>query len=176
MWMFLVSDAFGFAAFLSIYASARNNEAVWVKPGEPALGILFTAVLTVLLMATSLSNVLAWAAAQEGDRKKAVTLLWLTAAGGALFLVGQLQEWWGIVGHGLMREGLVFGRSTRASSFYAITGYHGLHVLVGVVYILAVIRQYRRERMTAHHIEILGLYWCFVDLVWVFVFNFLYLF
>jgi heme/copper-type cytochrome/quinol oxidase subunit 3 len=69
----------------------------------------------------------------------------------------------------------VFGRSSRASTFYVITGFHGLHVLVGVAYILAVLGQYLRGRATAYHVELLGLYWCFVDFVWIFVFSFVYL-
>lgn len=176
MWIFLVSDAFSFASFLSLYGLLRSREAVWLQPGEPALGVGFTAGLTVLLVATSVTNVLAWVAASEGRRAQAIRMLALTAAGGVLFLLGQFQEWWGIWSHGLMREGLVFGASPRASTFYAITGYHGLHVAVGVVYILAILRKYTQGKASARHIELLGLYWCFVDFVWVFVFSFLYLF
>ncbi len=76
---------------------------------------------------------------------------------------------------GLIREGLVFGRSPRASTFYVITGFHGFHVLAGVLYITTVLLQYLRGRATAHHVELLGLYWCFVDFVWIFVFSFVYL-
>jgi heme/copper-type cytochrome/quinol oxidase subunit 3 len=175
MWVFLVSDAFSFASFLAIYGLLRSREAVWQQPGEPALGVGFTAALTILLVATSVTNVLAWVAAAEGRRPQATRLLAITAAGGVLFLLGQFQEWWGIWSHGLMREGLVFGASARASTFYAITGYHGLHVLVGVIYILAILNQYRQGKASARQVELLGLYWCFVDFVWVFVFSFLYL-
>jgi heme/copper-type cytochrome/quinol oxidase subunit 3 len=146
-----------------------------VQAGEPGLAIAFTAALTFLLVSTSLTNVLAWAAAVEGRRRAAAVLLAVTALGGLLFLVGQYHEWFGLWGPGLMEEGLVFGRSARASTFYVITGYHGLHVLIGVLYILAVLAQYVRGRATAHHVELLGLYWCFVDFVWIFVFSFVYL-
>jgi cytochrome c oxidase subunit 3 len=176
MWVFLVSDAFSFGGLLIAYGILRNGAASWRQAGEPPLGVAFTAGLTLLLIATSVTNVLAWVAANEGRRSQAVRMLALTALGGALFLVGQFQEWWGIWSHGLMREGLVFGQSARASSFYAITGYHGLHVLVGVLYILAITSQYARGRAGARQVELLGLYWCFVDFVWVFVFSFVYLF
>ncbi len=176
MWVFLVSDAFSFAGLLTAYGILRSGAAAWRHPGEPALGLTFTAGLTILLMASSVTNVLAWLAAHAGRRREAAAMLALTALGGVLFLLGQFQEWWGIWGPGLLREGLAFGQSARASSFYAITGYHGLHVFVGVVYILAILLQYLRGRAGAHQVELLGLYWCFVDFVWVFVFSFVYLF
>ena len=175
MWVFLVSDAFSFTGLLIALGILRTGSPQWVQEGEPELALGFTAALTFLLVSTSLTNVLAWAAAAEGRRKAAAALLAATAAGGVLFLVGQYQEWFGLWAPGLIEEGLVFGRSARASTFYVITGYHGLHVIVGVLYILAVLAQYLRGRATAHHVEILGLYWCFVDFVWIFVFSFVYL-
>lgn len=176
MWIFLVSDAFSFGGLLIAYGILRSRAAEWRQPGEPRLGVYFTAGLTALLIATSLTNVLAWVAANEGRRREAARLLAVTALGGVLFLLGQFQEWWGIWSHGLLREGLAFGHSARANTFYVITGYHGLHVLVGVIYILAILGQYARGRAGARQVELLGLYWCFVDFVWVFVFSFVYLF
>lgn len=170
MWIFLVSDAFSFGGLLIAEGILRATRADWVQPGEPPLGIPFTAALTFLLIGSSFTNVMAWAAALEGRRRPAALLLAVTALGGLLFLAGQYHEW-----TGLIREGLVFGRSIRASTFYVITGFHGFHVTVGVVYILVVLAQYLRGRATAHHVELLGLYWCFVDFVWIFVFSFLYL-
>jgi heme/copper-type cytochrome/quinol oxidase subunit 3 len=176
MWVFLVSDAFSFGGLLIAYGILRSGAAIWQQAGEPRLGVTFTAGLTVLLMATSVTNVLAWVAANEGRRGQAARMLGLTALGGVLFLLGQLQEWWGIWSPGLLREGLVFGQTARASSFYAITGYHGFHVLVGVIYILATLVRYGQGKAGARQVELLGLYWCFVDFVWVFVFSFVYLF
>ena len=175
MWIFLLSDAFSFGALLIAEGILYAGHQPWRQPGEPELGIFFTAALTFLLVSTSLTNVLAWAAAADGRRGQAALLLGLTALGGAVFLVGQFHEWFGIWGPGLLREGLVFGQSARASTFYVITGYHGLHVLVGVGYILAILAGYLRGRVTERQIELLGLYWCFVDFVWVFVFSFVYL-
>ena len=175
MWIFLVSDAFSFAGLLLAYAMLRSGAPAWRAQGEPLLGVGFTAGLTMLLVCTSLTNVLGYLAAVEGRRRQAALFLALTALGGALFLLGQFQEWFGIWAPGLVHEGLVFGRSARASTFFVTTGYHGLHVLIGVLYILAVLTQYLRGRAGPHQIELLGLYWCFVDFVWVFVFSFLYL-
>jgi heme/copper-type cytochrome/quinol oxidase subunit 3 len=175
MWIFLISDAFSFAGLLLAYGMLRSGAPAWRAPGEPPLGVAFTAGLTMLLVCSSLTNVLGYLAAVEGRRRQAALFLALTALGGALFLVGQFQEWFGIWAPGLVHEGLVLGRSARASTFFVTTGYHGLHVLVGVLYILAVLAQYLRGRAGPRQIELLGLYWCFVDFVWVFVFSFLYL-
>ncbi len=170
MWIFLVSDAFAFGGLLIAQGILRGGRPQWVQPGEPQLGIPFTALLTFLLISTSFTNVLAWGAAADGRRRTAAVLLAVTALGGLLFLLGQYREWTGLIG-----DGLVFGRSARASTFYVITGFHGLHVSAGVLYISAVLARYLRGRATAYHIELLGLYWCFVDFVWIFVFSFVYL-
>jgi len=171
MWIFLVSDAFGFGGFLIGYGILRNGAAsAWIPAGEPPLGVVFTAALTFLLLCTSVTNVLAYVNAVQGERRGATMLLAITALGGILFELGQAREW-----AGLMREGLLFGHSARASTFYVITGYHGLHVMIGIVYILAVLFGYLRGRAGPRQIELLSLYWCFVDFVWVFVFSFVYL-
>jgi cytochrome c oxidase subunit 3 len=175
MWIFLVSDAFSFGGLLIAMGILWSGSAEWRRQGEPALEIPFTAALTFVLVASSLTNVLAWAAAADGRRRQATTLLAVTALCGIVFLAGQYQEWFGLWSDGLLDHGLVFGESARASTFYVITGYHGLHVLVGVVYILAILAGYLRGRVGARQVELLGLYWCFVDFVWVFVFSFVYL-
>jgi cytochrome c oxidase subunit III len=175
MWIFLISDAFSFAGLLIAYGILRAGHPVWRQPDEPALGVTFTAVLTLLLICSSVTNVLAYAAAVEEKRRQAAALLGATALAGILFLVGQCQEYFGIWGGGLVREGLVFGRSARASIFYVITSFHGLHVFTGVVYIIAILVAYLRGRVGPRQIELLGLFWCFVDFVWIFVFSFVYL-
>ena len=106
----------------------------------------FTAGLTLLLICTSLTNVLGYGAAVRGDRRRAALLLGVTALGGALFLVGQAQESFGIWGPGRVGGGLV-SATQHASAFYITTGYHGLHVLVGVLYISTILVQYLRGRV-----------------------------
>jgi cytochrome c oxidase subunit 3 len=175
MWIFLVSDAFGFTAFLIANGIYRASASAWRAPGEPELGVTFTALLTVLLVLTSVTNVLGLAAAMRGRRALATALLSVTVLGGLLFLLGQYSEWFGLRGPGLVQEGLVFGHSARASIFYVTTGYHGLHVVAGVIYMAAVTIGYTRHRADAGDIEVMSLFWCFVDFVWIFVFTFLYL-
>jgi len=176
MWLFLVSDAFSFFGLLLGYGILRGEAKVWHHAGEPTLSIPFTALLTFVLICSSLSMVLAWQKMADGDRAGASRMLALTAGLGILFLVGQYQEWFGIAGHGgLMHEGLVFGKSAYASSFYVITGFHGAHVISGVIYILLTLRRSALGRTTSSEIEVLGLFWHFIDLVWLLVFTLVYL-
>ena len=105
------------------------------------------------------------------------TSLWLalTALGGILFLTGQYHEYWGIWAHGLTEEGLTFGQSAYASTFYLITSFHGAHVFSGTLYILITLFRSMAGKADANEVEILGLFWHFVDLVWILVFTFVYL-
>ena len=180
MWIFLLSDAFSFGGLLLAYGILRGGSTVWRHPGEPSLGINFTAGLTFLLICSSVTMVLAHAAAVEGKRNETVKFLALTILGGVLFLFGQYQEYFGIVGHGLTHEGLNFGKSHYATTFYITTSFHGLHVTTGVLYLTVILvrtlmGKYDGGGNNANHIEIVGLFWHFVDLVWILVFTFIYL-
>lgn len=187
MWIFLLSDGFSFGGLLLGYGILRGQSEYWgcisdatvakfncVK--EPLLGINFTAALTFLLICSSVTMVLAHAAAVEGDRKGTQKFLALTILGGALFLVGQYHEYWGLLPHhGLLNEGLNFGQSHYSTTFYCITGFHGLHVTSGVIYLTFVLIATMKGKTDANTIEVVGLFWHFVDLVWILVFTFVYL-
>jgi cytochrome c oxidase subunit 3 len=178
MWLFLLSDAFSFGGLLISYGILRASAGTWKQAGEPELGINFTAALTFLLICSSVTMVLAVAAAKAGKRRQLVTYLALTALGGALFLVGQYNEYFGIGQPGLIAEGLVFGRSHRATTFYAVTSFHGLHVFTGVVCLTITLFRALRGRYDGGRydgVEVVGLFWHFVDLVWILVFTFVYL-
>lgn len=175
MWIFLVSDGLSFAGLLLAYGILRGESLVWRHPDEPALGIAFTAGLTFLLICSSVTMVFGYEAALHGQRTRAAVFLGLTALGGALFLLGQYTEYFGILHPGLTREGLVFGQSAYASTFYVITSFHGAHVLSGTVFILVTLVRWLRGKATAAQIELLGLFWHFVDLVWILVFTIVYL-
>jgi heme/copper-type cytochrome/quinol oxidase subunit 3 len=170
MWIFLLSDAFSFGGLLLAYGILRGGSHLWHNPGEPELGIAFTAGLTFLLICSSVTMVLAYAAMQEGNRKQACLFLGLTALGGVLFLCGQAKEY-----HGLIHEGLIFGHSAYASTFYSVTSFHGAHVFTGTLYIIIMLVRTAMGKTTPHSIEILGLFWHFVDLIWILVFTFVYL-
>ena len=178
MWFFLCSDALSFGGLLLGYGILRGQSEKWIHPGEPELGINFTAGLTFLLICSSVTMVLAHAAAVENKRKEMLMFLGLTILGGVLFLTGQFKEYFGIGGPGLIEEGLIFGHSAYASTFYLITSFHGCHVMTGVIYltvifIRALLGQFDGGKH--NHIEIVGLFWHFVDLVWIIVFTFVYL-
>ena len=175
MWIFLLSDALSFAGLLLAYGILRGGSAAWRHAGEPRLGINFTAGLTFLLICSSVTMVLAYAAALEGNRKHAGLWLLATALGGILFLTGQYHEYFGIWHPGLSKEGLVFGQSAYASTFYVITSFHGAHVFSGVVFILVTAAQWLLGRVGVGRIELLGLFWHFVDLIWILVFTFVHL-
>jgi heme/copper-type cytochrome/quinol oxidase subunit 3 len=186
MWVFLLSDGFSFGGLLLAYGILRGGAKVWPdNPAlhEPRLGINFTAGLTFLLICSSVTMVMAHAAAVEGNRKKLCQFLALTILGGLLFLCGQAQEYFGAfhflgLDHGLIKEGLHFGSSAYASTFYLITSFHGAHVTTGCIYLtVMLINALKGNYDHGNHnsIEIVGLFWHFVDLVWILVFTFIYL-
>jgi len=201
MWVFLLSDALTFAGFLLGYAILRGGTKPWIPEGLPELGINFTAILTFLLICSSVTMVLAFQAASEQNRKETLKYLGLTIFGGALFLCGQYKEYFGFdllggfvanfhadwgawLAEGLTDEGLFFGTlggseySAYGSTFYMITAFHGMHVFTGVSYLIVIfIRTYmgKYDDGNTNHIEICGLFWHFVDLVWILVFTFVYL-
>jgi len=175
MWVFLISDSFSFGGLLLAYAILRYRAAAWPDPalGEPALGVGLAAGLTGALVASSVTMALARAAAVRGQRGKLCALLALTILGGLIFLCGQGYEY-----RGLLEAGLALGGSPYASTFYVITGFHGLHVLAGVIYLTVTLIQAARGRYDrGNHgpVEIAGLFWQFVDLVWIVVFTCVYL-
>lgn len=184
MWIFLLSDALTFAGFLLAYGILRGGAEQWIMPGEPVeFGINFTAGLTFLLICSSVTMVMAYAAIVEHNRKSAVRWLLVTALGGGLFLCGQMQEYFGafefLFHHkGLIADGLIFGNSARASTFYLVTSFHGMHVLTGTTYILVMALRTHLGKYDGgnyNHIEMCGLFWHFVDLIWILVFTFIYL-
>lgn len=173
MWIFLLSDAFSFSGLLLGYGLLRAGSHVWHHAGEPELGINFTAGLTFLLICSSVTMVLAHAAAVEGNRKQLVLFLCLTILGGVGFLLGQVHEY-----SGLIREGLIFGHSDYANTFYVITSFHGCHVFAGVCYLTTILvgaMQGKFDHGNHGPVELVGLFWHFVDLVWILVFTLIYL-
>jgi len=186
MWIFLLSDAFSFGGLLLAYGILRGGSKVWHDPNlvdalghhEPRLGINFTAGLTFLLICSSVTMVLAHAAAVEGKRKETVKFLCLTILGGILFLCGQYQEYFGIWSEGLTHEGLHFGASHYATTFFVTTSFHGMHVFTGVTYLTVIMVRTALGKYDGgdhNHIEVVGLFWHFVDLIWILVFTFIYL-
>jgi heme/copper-type cytochrome/quinol oxidase subunit 3 len=177
MWIFLAGDAMGFGTLLAAYGAARFGSADWPNPAE-RLGITLTAFMTFLLICSSVTMVKALEALKESDLQRARRFLLLTALGGAIFLGLQAYEWTHLIQGGLKIFGNPWGATLFGASFFIITGFHGLHVTGGVIYllvILSVVGRIRDMRYNYMVTEIAGLYWHFVDLVWIMVFTFVYL-
>jgi heme/copper-type cytochrome/quinol oxidase subunit 3 len=180
MWIFLVSDALSFGGLLLGYGILRGYHDNWPNPSK-YLGINFTAGMTFLLIVSSVTMVLALAAAHEKNLKQQKLFLALTMLGGILFLCGQVYEYhhlitgqhMGLSGMDLaVREGVPPAFS---STFFIITSFHGCHVFTGVCYLGVMLVKSMRGTATTNGIEIAGLFWHFVDLIWILVFTFVYL-
>jgi cytochrome c oxidase subunit III len=177
MWIFLAGDAVGFGVLLAGYGIMRASSADWPDP-YAALGINLTAAMTFLLICSSVTMVKALEWLGKGDRQKAINYLLYTAAGGTIFVSLQAYEWTHLIHSGLLINGNPWGASLFGTTFYLVTGFHGLHVTGGVIYLLAIVRWIlnRPDPAASYNaVEIVGLYWHFVDLVWIMVFTFLYL-
>jgi heme/copper-type cytochrome/quinol oxidase subunit 3 len=177
MWIFLAGDAVGFGVLLASYGALRASSADWPSPAEH-LGINIPAVMTFLLICSSVTMVKALEAIQRGDRAATKRFLLLTIGGGLLFLGMQGYEWTHLIEQGLRVFGNPWGAALFGASFFIITGFHGLHVTGGVVYlsvILAGTSRIENQRYNYMITEIAGLYWHFVDLVWIMVFTLIYL-
>jgi heme/copper-type cytochrome/quinol oxidase subunit 3 len=142
------------------------------------LGINLTAAMTFLLICSSVTMVKALEWLGRGDRGKARNFLLFTALGGAIFVGLQAYEWTHLINRGLHIDGNPWGAALFGTSFFIITGFHGMHVTAGVIYLLTVVGvvSSRPDPAASYNVvEIAGLYWHFVDLVWIMVFTFMYL-
>jgi heme/copper-type cytochrome/quinol oxidase subunit 3 len=177
MWIFLAGDAVGFGTLLAGYGAMRATSADWPNP-YAVLGINLTAIMTFLLICSSVTMVKALEWLGRGEKSKAKLFLLFTALGGAIFVSLQAYEWTHLIERGLHINGNPWGASLFGTSFFIVTGFHGMHVTAGVIYLLSVIGVVARRPDPAasyNVVEIAGLYWHFVDLVWIMVFTFMYL-
>jgi cytochrome c oxidase subunit 3 len=187
MWIFLLSDTFIFSIFLTGYMNVRlSSTATWPNPSEVFaleifghhLPLILIAIMTFVLITSSGTMAMAVNYAYQGDRRKTAILMGLTALLGASFVGMQAFEWTKLIQEGVRPWGNPMGAPQFGSAFFMITGFHGLHVTAGVIYLSIVARKVARgdyESKGYDIVEITGLYWHFVDLVWVFIFAFFYL-
>lgn len=182
MWLFIMSDSLTFCALLIAYSYARFSSQDWPMPFKFYPSVIFSTVMTLVLLSSSLTMVFAVSAAKRRDKRRARRWIFGTIFFGGMFIVLHLYEWM----HLMHDEGLypfqlpaewlekwpnaspLFG-----SAFFGITGLHMFHVFTGLCY-LAVIAV-RIKKFSADDVEVSGLYWHFVDLVWMFVFPLIYL-
>jgi heme/copper-type cytochrome/quinol oxidase subunit 3 len=172
MWLFLGSECLLFGGLISTYMLYRGRTAGGPTP-EEVFDIPFTSVSSFILLMSSLTMVLAVANAKRGDMQRARIWLVTTALLGATFVGGQVYEF-----TSFYREGMGYSTNLFSSSFYTLTGFHGVHVTVGIVMLLSLVFITLRGRVPgdkAETIEIIGLYWHFVDVVWIVIFTLVYL-
>jgi cytochrome c oxidase subunit III len=169
MWLFIISDAVTFGAFLMVYGFLRVGTPNWVRPFESA-SVINVVIMTFVLITSSLTMLGAVDASKAGDKGKAMRFLYSTMVLGAIFAILHIREWFALFGRGITIGSGLFGQT-----FFTITGLHLLHVISGVVALLVVATKYSSGRLTPSHVETTGLYWHFVDLVWMFVVPLVYL-
>lgn len=188
MWIFLLSDTFIFSCFLIGYMTVRVSTTIpWPNPSEvfalqmggADVPLLLIAIMTFVLISSSGTMAMAVNCANRRDRVNAATLMIVTATLGELFVAMQAFEWSKLILEGVRPWENPMGAAQFGSAFFMITGFHGLHVTAGVIYLLVVATRLLRGRYEQSGnyqiVEIVGLYWHFVDLVWVFIFAFFYL-
>lgn len=188
MWIFLLSDTFIFTCFLSSYMTVRISTTVaWPNPSEVfaltigghSIPLILIAIMTFVLISSSGTMAMAVNFAYRRERAKTAVLMLMTALLGACFVGMQAFEWSKLIHEGVRPWRNPFGAEQFGSAFFMITGFHGMHVSVGVIYLAAVAIRVLRGKYEPGGdysiVEIAGLYWHFVDLVWVFIFAFFYL-
>ncbi|MFC3285405.1 heme-copper oxidase subunit III family protein [Litchfieldella rifensis] len=197
MWLFLLSDIFIFACFLIGYMTVRisstdawpdTGEVFALHVGEQNVPLLLIAIMTFILISSSGTMALAVKFGYEKNRRVTATLLVLTALLGASFVGMQAFEWTKLIHEGVRPWSNPWGAPQFGASFFLITGFHGTHVTIGVIFLIIMTFKVMRGSLDAARpgfltgrkgryemVETLGLYWHFVDLVWVFIFAFFYL-
>ena len=173
MWLFLASDCLLFGALISTYLLYHDRISELELGPDAVFDIPFTSVSSFVLLMSSLTMVLALSALQRGDIARNRLWLVVTAMLGATFVGGQVYEF-----TTFYREGLGYTTNLFGSAFYTMTGFHGIHVTVGIVMLMSLFIKSLRGNLTkenAETVEIVGLYWHFVDIVWILIFTIVYL-
>ncbi|HEY2998284.1 MAG TPA: cytochrome c oxidase subunit 3 [Acidimicrobiales bacterium] len=172
MWVFLGSDCLLFGGLISTYLLLRHRSTHGPGP-KLIFDVPFTSVSSFVLLFSSLTMALAVAAIHRGDERRCRVFLVTTALLGGTFIAGQVYEFTTFV-----KEGLGYTTNIFGSAFYTLTGFHGVHVSVGIVFLLSMFVMSIRGKLgpeKAETVEIFGLYWHFVDIVWILIFTIVYL-
>jgi heme/copper-type cytochrome/quinol oxidase subunit 3 len=171
VWLFLASEIMFFTGLIVAYISLRYSLPDWPVAAE-LLSVPLVAFNTFILICSSVTMVLAYDSAERGDLRRSSYLLLATAVLGAIFLSIQGIEWADLLGEGVQPASSLFG-----GTFYIVTGFHGTHVAIGVLWVMAVALKALRGGYDEDHlgIELAGLYWHFVDVVWIILFTIIYL-
>jgi heme/copper-type cytochrome/quinol oxidase subunit 3 len=172
MWLFLGSECLLFGGLISTYMLYRGRHSENLGPDQ-LWDIPFTSSSSFVLLMSSLTMVLAVSSAKRADDRNTKLWLSITALLGSLFVAGQVYEF-----TTFYREGLGYTTSLFSSSFFTLTGFHGVHVSVGIIMLLSLVGMITKGRIhgdKAEVVELIGLYWHFVDIVWILIFTLVYL-
>ena len=175
MWLFLVSDSITFGSLLISCMYARTASRNWPTPFPMWPSIAFATLMTFCLLTSSLTMAFAVDASKRGDRAGVVRNILFTMLGGIAFIVLHAREWLHLIDEGVRPWHNQWGAPLFGASFFGLTGLHMFHVFSGVIYLGIIALGARSGRRTHEDIEICGLYWHFVDLVWMFIFPLIYL-
>jgi len=176
MWLFIISDALTFSALLFAYTYSRVSNPDWPTPFHFSPSIIFSSVMTFCLLSSSLTMVMGVHAMNNGNRKAAAGWILATMGGGAAFVGLHLTEWMNLIHEEHVTAfDNPWGVPLFGGTFFAITGLHMTHVVIGLIYLAIIWQAVVRGKFKAEDVEVAGLYWHFVDLVWMFVFPLVYL-
>lgn len=188
MWIFLLSDTFVFSCFLIGYMVARMSAVEpWPNASEvfaltiagQSIPLILIAIMTFILITSSGTMAMAVNFGYRKDKQKAAILMLVTALLGASFVGMQAFEWTKLIEDGVRPWENPMGAAQFGAVFFMVTGFHGLHVSIGVIYLaivaIKILKGHYEKSGNYEIVEIAGLYWHFVDLVWVFIFALFYL-
>jgi len=176
MWLFIISDSLTFSALLFAYTYSRVTNPDWPKPFDFSPAIIFSTVMTFCLLSSSLTMVMAVHSMSHGNRKACAGWILATMVGGGAFVVLHMSEWLKLINvEHVTAFDNPWGVPLFGGTFFALTGLHMTHVVLGLIYLAIVAQGVARGKFKAEDVEVSGLYWHFVDLVWMFIFPLVYL-
>ncbi|HEV8131896.1 MAG TPA: cytochrome c oxidase subunit 3 [Acidobacteriota bacterium] len=175
MWLFIIADALTFASLLITYSYLRTATDNWPRPFHAWPSITMATVMTFCLLSSSVTMVFGVAAAARNERKRSAMWIVFTILGGLAFVVLHLNEWRGLIEEGVTPFNNPWGVPLFGAAFFTLTGLHMTHVIIGCLYLSVIAFAFGRGKFSAEDVEVSGLYWHFVDLVWMFIFPMVYL-
>ena len=175
MWLFIISDSVTFGAMLYGYGYLRNASSNWPTPFKFNPSIINVMIMTFVLITSSLTMLIGVRKAQSDDKSGALKWTFITVALGLVFALLHIREWFGLFHEGVTLSHNPWGSNQFGAIFFSISGLHLTHVVGGVIALTVVALGYKRGRYKSRDVELWGLYWHFVDLVWMFVVPLVYL-
>jgi cytochrome c oxidase subunit 3 len=172
MWLFIMADVMTFAACVAAYAFTRNATPDWPRPFH---GVTSVAVMTLIMLTSSLTMLIGLRAAKMGDKAGAFRWMMITGAAGIIFTLLHIRDWMGMIDQGVGLLHNPWGPAAFGAAFYVITGFSLAHISVGTIALIIVAIRYQGGRYNADDVEIMNLFWQFVDLVWLFIVPVVYL-